>query len=87
MIIRSTEGAKSWRVRKTSAKVEVEIEAELGNIQFGLVWFTLSIATYPGGWVGCVSLTLRLTQPKLKLRQQARENCALYQFERSEIDV
>ena len=57
-------------LKATSAKVEVEVEAELGNIQFGLLWFTLSVNTYTGGWVGgcvgCVSLTLRLTHPKLK---------------------
>ena len=56
------------RLKLTSSKVEVEAQTELGNIQFCLVWFTLSITTYPGGWVGCVSLILRLTQPKLKLK-------------------
>ena len=45
-------GVEKSRLQLTSAKVEVEVEAEINNIQIGLVWFTLSITTYPGGWVG-----------------------------------
>ena len=31
-------GVEKSRLKLTSTKVEVEMEAELGNIQFGLVW-------------------------------------------------
>ena len=37
-------GLEKSRLKLASAKVEVE--AELGNNQFGFVWFTLSITTY-----------------------------------------
>ena len=59
------------RLELASAKVEVEVEAELGNNQFGLVWFTLSITTYPcgwvSGWVGCVSIYIKANSAKVEV--------------------
>ena len=56
---------EEWKLRLTSAKVEVEVEAELGNIhttllllQFYtgwvtyLIWYWCSLLVWTGGWLG-----------------------------------